>query len=45
VDHVKSRKQGGDDSWRNLQSLCATHHSEKTITENINPNPHYRGKQ
>jgi len=45
VDHVKSRKQGGEDSWGNLQSLCATHHSEKTMEENINPNPYYRGKR
>jgi 5-methylcytosine-specific restriction endonuclease McrA len=45
VDHIRPRKQGGDDSWDNLQSLCPSCHSRKTIEENINPNPYYRGKQ
>jgi 5-methylcytosine-specific restriction protein A len=30
VDHIKP---GGDHSWRNLQSLCPSHHQRKTQQE------------
>jgi 5-methylcytosine-specific restriction protein A len=30
VDHIRPRAQGGDDSDANLQSLCHSHHSQKT---------------
>lgn len=32
VDHIVPISQGGDRlKWSNLQSLCATHHSQKTV--------------
>ena len=33
VDHVLPKSQGGTDDWDNLQSLCKSHHSEKTARE------------
>jgi 5-methylcytosine-specific restriction protein A len=32
VDHIRPRAQGGDDSFANLQSLCHSHHSQKTAS-------------
>lgn len=33
VDHRTPKSQGGTDDWENLQSLCKSHHSEKTARE------------
>jgi 5-methylcytosine-specific restriction protein A len=33
VDHILSRRHGGSDDPRNLQSLCHYHHSQKTARE------------
>lgn len=33
VDHIRSKAQGGDDRFSNLQSLCTAHHREKSIKE------------
>lgn len=30
VDHIVPRARGGEDTRRNLQSLCKMHHSRKT---------------
>lgn len=30
VDHIVPRRQGGSDDHPNLQSLCHSHHSQKT---------------
>jgi len=37
VDHIVPRAQGGSSEHSNLQSLCHTHHSRKTILSGINP--------
>lgn len=34
VDHIKPKAQGGTDDESNLEVLCATCHTEKTIREN-----------
>lgn len=31
VDHILSLAEGGTHRWENLQSLCKTHHSQKTV--------------
>ena len=31
VDHRTSLADGGTHEWRNLQSLCKRHHSQKTV--------------
>ena len=31
VDHVKAKRDGGDDSMENLQGLCKACHSRKTM--------------
>lgn len=31
VDHIVPKKRGGKDELSNLQSLCHSHHSEKTF--------------
>lgn len=33
VDHIVPRRQGGSDSFDNFESLCHSHHSEKTARE------------
>ena len=33
VDHITPRRRGGSDRMTNLQSLCHTHHSQKTGRE------------
>lgn len=33
VDHILNVKRGGTDAEDNLQTLCATHHDEKTAAE------------
>jgi 5-methylcytosine-specific restriction protein A len=33
VDHIVPRRQGGTDDRSNLQPLCTSHHSAKTMTE------------
>lgn len=33
VDHIQPIRLGGEDEWRNLQSLCASCHAKKTATE------------
>ena len=33
VDHIVSKERGGSDEETNLQTLCASCHSEKTIAE------------
>ena len=33
VDHIKPKAQGGGDGWDNLQSLCGSCHSYKTVTQ------------
>jgi 5-methylcytosine-specific restriction endonuclease McrA len=34
VDHIVERKDGGADyDLRNLQTLCGSHHTEKTLEE------------
>ncbi|MCH8342476.1 MAG: HNH endonuclease [Planctomycetes bacterium] len=30
ADHIIPKRDGGDDSFDNLQGLCAMHHSQKT---------------
>lgn len=30
VDHIVPRRRGGTDDWSNLQSMCHSHHSQKT---------------
>ena len=32
VDHIVPKAQGGPDAWENLQALCHSHHSRKTVT-------------
>lgn len=32
VDHIIPKAQGGGDEWDNLQALCHSHHSRKTVT-------------
>lgn len=34
VDHIVPRANGGKDERNNLQTLCHTHHSQKTYREN-----------
>ena len=36
ADHIVPRKQGGKDSYSNLQTLCHYHHSSKTALEASN---------
>ena len=31
VDHIISLAEGGTHKWTNLQALCKTHHSQKTV--------------
>lgn len=33
VDHIISYRNGGVDSMDNLQSLCYSHHKQKTLKE------------
>lgn len=33
VDHILPKSRGGTDDRSNLQGLCRTHHSRKTMTE------------
>jgi 5-methylcytosine-specific restriction protein A len=33
VDHKVARVKGGDDSFENLQALCASCHAKKTVRE------------
>lgn len=33
VDHIVPRENGGTDDESNLQTLCASHHSRKTATQ------------
>lgn len=33
TDHIIPRSQGGSDKWDNLQSLCHSCHSSKTVRE------------
>ena len=33
-DHIKPKATGGTDDIDNLQMLCATHHRDKTATDN-----------
>ncbi len=33
VDHIIPKREGGRDTFRNLQALCKTHHSRKTAQE------------
>jgi len=33
VDHITPRARGGTDDESNLQTLCATHHSQKTAAQ------------
>ena len=33
VDHIVPRSKGGTDAWENLQSLCASCHSRKTVEQ------------
>ena len=33
VDHIVPKRDGGDDSFGNLQGLCGSHHSQKTRAE------------
>jgi 5-methylcytosine-specific restriction protein A len=33
VDHIISKRAGGSDEWRNLQSMCARCHARKTASE------------
>jgi 5-methylcytosine-specific restriction protein A len=36
VDHIKERKDGGADfDLENLQTLCGSHHTSKTIAERV----------
>ena len=32
ADHIVAKANGGSDQWSNLETLCATHHSQKTAT-------------
>lgn len=33
VDHIIPKREGGQDTFENLQPLCHSHHSQKTATE------------
>jgi 5-methylcytosine-specific restriction protein A len=33
VDHIIPRRRGGDDVWKNLQTLCCSCHSRKTALQ------------
>jgi len=33
VDHILPLKEGGTNNWNNLQALCKSCHSKKTMTE------------
>ena len=33
VDHIKPKRDGGTDDWDNLQALCSSCHSRKTIDD------------
>jgi len=33
VDHITPKRDGGQDVWDNLQALCHSHHSKKTMKE------------
>jgi 5-methylcytosine-specific restriction protein A len=35
VDHILPKSQGGTDDRANLQGLCRTHHSAKTMRESV----------
>ena len=38
VDHVIPKARGGSDKWENLQPLCKSCHSKKTMRENRSDN-------
>jgi 5-methylcytosine-specific restriction protein A len=33
VDHILPKNDGGTDEWENLQALCHSCHSKKTVRE------------
>lgn len=37
VDHILPKRQGGTDSWENLQPLCHSCHSRKSAEETFRP--------
>lgn len=37
VDHIVPKREGGRDTLSNLQSLCHSHHSQKTRREKLKP--------
>ena len=39
VDHIVDKKDGGEDSLENLQTLCHSCHSKKTILKTRNSRP------